>query len=192
VVEARGLAAGRRGFAAVAVLLMFACSPRFEWRELRSPDGFVAVLPGRAQTVSRDVVLPSGQAVSMTMTSSGVGPTMFAVGAARLTGQTAQDATARIAAVAFFQQALLRNVKATVLVRSTPELVLPPGDSRRLLVAEAIEATGEVGADGRKSRLAARFYVVDDRFFQLVALGAEGEIPPEALDTFFTSFRLTR
>jgi hypothetical protein len=34
--------------------------------------------------------------------------------------------------------------------------------------------------------------VVDDRFFQLVALGAEGEIPPEALDTFFTSFRLTR
>jgi hypothetical protein len=33
-------------------------------------------------------------------------------------------------------------------------------------------------------------FVVDDWLFQVIALAAEGEIPPEALDTFFASFRL--
>ena len=69
-------------------------------------------------------------------------------------------------------------------------LPLPPGDPRRLLASESVEAFGP-GPDGRKSRLAARFFIVDDRLFQVVALGADGEIPPDALDTFFTSFRLT-
>jgi hypothetical protein len=191
VARARAFPDGRRGLAALVLLFVVACSPRFEWRELRSPDGYTVVLPGRAQTVAREIVLPDGRTVSMTMASSGVGPTMFAVGAARLSPDVAQDPDARTRAVTFFQEALIRNVKGTVVARSTPPLVLPPADQRRLLTAQAIEATGEVGPDGRKSRLAARFYVVDDRFFQLVALGAEGEIPPEALETFFTSFRLT-
>jgi len=39
--------------------------------------------------------------------------------------------------------------------------------------------------------LAARFFIVEDRLFQLVALGGEGSIDPQALDTFFTSLRLT-
>jgi hypothetical protein len=41
-------------------------------------------------------------------------------------------------------------------------------------------------------RLAARFHVVDDRLYQLVAIGAEGELTPDALETFFTSFRLIK
>jgi hypothetical protein len=48
-----------------------------------------------------------------------------------------------------------------------------------------------VAGSGRPAQLAVRLYVVDDRLFQLVALGAEGEIPPQALETFFDSFRLT-
>jgi len=41
-------------------------------------------------------------------------------------------------------------------------------------------------------QLAARFYVADDRLYQVVAFGAEDEIPPQALETFFDSFRLVR
>ena len=37
-----------------------ACSPTFNWREFRSPDGFAVMLPGRPQTVSREVKLPEG------------------------------------------------------------------------------------------------------------------------------------
>jgi hypothetical protein len=91
--------------------------------------------------------------------------------------------------MAHFRDALVRNVSGQAIRRSAA----PGLDSggQPLLLSEAIEAAARL-ADGRNSRLAARFFIVDDRLFQIVALGAEGEIPPEALDTFFTSFRLIR
>ena len=172
---------------AVAALLVLACSPRFEWREVRANDGAVASLPGRAQSVTRELDV-AGQRVSMTMWSTGVGPTMFAVGSARLPASLTADAAARAQAITYFRDGLVRNIGGTV-TSSTP-VPLPLPGARRLLASEAVEAAGRPGPDGRKSRLAARFFIVDDQFFQVVALGAEGEIPPEVLETFFTSFRL--
>jgi hypothetical protein len=172
---------------AVPVLLALACSPRFEWREVRTNDGAVASLPGRPQSVTRDLDV-AGQKVSMTMWSTGVGRTMFAVGSARLPPPLVADAPARAQAMAYFRDGLVRNIGGTV-TSSTPASLPLPG-ARRLLASESVEAVGTPGADGRKSRLAARFFIVDDQFFQVVALGSEGEIPPEVLETFFTSFRL--
>ena len=126
--------------------------------------------------------------VSMTMWSTGVGPTMFAVGSARLPAALVADATARAQTMSYFREGLVRNIGGTV-TSSTPVSLPLPG-ARKLLASEAVEAAGRPGPDGRKSRLAARFFIVDDQFFQVVALGAEGEIPPEVLETFFTSFRL--
>lgn len=177
-----------RAFAACAIVILAGCSPRFDWREIRSPEGYAVVLPGRPQTVVRDVEL-DGIKAQMSMTSTGIGPTMFAVGVARLPPVAVADAAARQAALTHFREALVRNVGGQAVRRS----VAPGLDSggQPLLLSEAVEATGRL-ADGRNSRLAARFFIVDDRLFQVVALGAEGEIPPEALDTFFTSFRLIR
>jgi hypothetical protein len=175
---------------AVCVGLLAACSARFEWRELRT-DEFVASLPGRPQTVARDIEL-AGEKVPMTMWSTGVGPTMFAVGAARLPAAAVADQSSRDRTLAYFRDGLVRNIGGTLTSQKPAPLSLSPGSARRVLVAEAVEAAGNAGPDGRKSRLAARFFIVDDQFFQIVALGAEGEIPPEVLDTFFTSFRLTR
>jgi hypothetical protein len=175
---------------AVCVGLLAACSARFEWRELRT-DEFVASLPGRPQTVARDIEL-AGEKVPMTMWSTGVGPTMFAVGAARLPAAAVADQSSRDQTLAYFRGGLVRNIGGTLTSQKPAALALSPGSARRLLAAEAVEAVGNAGPDGRKSRLAARFFIVDDQFFQIVALGAEGEIPPEVLDTFFTSFRLTR
>ncbi len=59
----------------------------------------------------------------------------------------------------------------------------------RVLAAEALQAAGR-DPGGRAVQLAARLFIVDDQFFQIVALGAEGEISSDALDTFFASFRL--
>ena len=177
----------RSALIAAAALLALACSPRFDWREVRTNDGAVASLPGRAQSVTRELDV-AGQRVSMTMWSTGVGPTMFAVGSARLPASLVADAAARAQAMTYFRDGLVRNVGGTV-TSSTP-VALPLPGARRLLASEAVEAAGPPGRDGRKSRLAARFFIVDDQFFQVVALGAEGEIPPEVLETFFTSFRL--
>lgn len=183
------LAAWRPVVIALTVLLALGCSPRFEWREVRG-DGFAASLPGRPQTVTRDVDL-AGARVAMTMWSTGIGPTIFAIGTARLPASAIADDAARAAALAYFRDALVRNIGATdATVRTGSPPPLPVGGTRRLLASSAVEAVGRPGPDGRKSRLAARFFIVDDRFFQVVALGAEGEIPPEVLETFFTSFRL--
>ena len=169
--------------AALAVALA-ACSPPFNWREVRSPDGFTVLLPGRAQTVSREVSLPDLR-VPMSMTSTGIGATLFAVGVAQL------PADANAQALPLFRDALVRNIGGTLIGTSAVPFALPPGDARKLIASEAIEATGR-DAGGRAVRLAARLIIVDDRLFQLVALGAESELPADAADTFFSSFRLNQ
>ena len=180
----------RAALVATVALLALGCTQRVEWREIRMDEGAVASLPGRPQTVTREVDL-GGHQVSMTMRSTGVGPTMFAVGAAKLPAGLAADPAGREQAIAHFRDGLVRNIGGTVTASTKASLSLPAGTARKLLASESVEAVGRAGPDGRKSRLAARFFIVDDQFFEVVALGAEGEIPPDALDTFFTSFRLT-
>jgi hypothetical protein len=179
----------RGAFIAAAAVCALACSARFEWRELRTAEGAMVSLPGRPQTTTRELEI-DGQRVAVTMWSTGVGPTMFALGAARLPAPLVADAAARARSIAYFRDGLVRNIRGTVTATVAAPLALPPGGARKLLASEAVEAVGGPGPDGRKSRLAARFFIVDDHLFQIVALGADGEIPPEVLETFFTSFRL--
>ena len=164
-----------------------ACSPTFNWREFRSPDGFAVMLPGRPQTVTREVKLPD-TTVQMSMTSTGIGATLFAVGAAQLPAALNAEPEARQRTIAHMRDALVRNVGGSTTKTSAAALPVPAGDSRKVLAAEAVEASGR--ESGRAVQLTARLFIVDDRLFQVVALGAKGEMSPEALDTFFTSFRL--
>jgi hypothetical protein len=127
-------------------------------------------------------------AVPMSMTSTGVGATLFAVGVARLAPLAAADDKPQ-QALATFRDALVRNINGTITRTAPAALNLASGGTRAALASEAIEASGRDGK-GRAVRLTARFFVVDDRLYQVVALGGEDEISPEALDTFFTSFRL--
>ena len=165
-----------------------ACNPTFNWRAFRSADGFAVVLPGRPQTVSREVRLPDG-VVQMSMTSTGIGATLFAVGVAQLPSGLSSEAPGRERAITHLRDALVRNVNGRIINSSAASLSVPPGESRKVLAAEAIEAAGR-DSGGRAVRLAARLFIVDDRLYQVVALSAEGEVPPDAIETFFTSFRL--
>lgn len=179
--------------AATLVALAAACSPRFDWRESRQPEaGYVVALPHKPQTAVREIAFehPGGAVrAEMTMLSSGVGASLFAVGSVRLPPFALEPAAALDSTLAWFGDGLLRNVQGK---QSMPADVGPPAGlgARSLRAARAFSATGTAGS-GRPARLAVRLYVVDDRLFQLVALGAEGEIPPQALETFFDSFRLT-
>ncbi|MFN7572572.1 MAG: hypothetical protein ACK5TK_14155 [Betaproteobacteria bacterium] len=154
---------------------------------MRPPDaGFAIALPGRPQVETRELDFDGGK-VSMTMASAGVGRTLFAAGAAPL--PAAALAPERLeATVGWFRDALLRNVSATDS-RSQTAPALRGVQTRAAL---AVAAAGRPGKDGRSVQLAARFYVADDRLYQVVAFGAEDEIPPQALETFFDSFRLVR
>ncbi len=183
--------ATRRQFVSGCVALIVAastgCSPTFNWREFRAPDGFAVMLPGRPQTVTREVKLPDAT-VQMSMTSTGIGATLFAVGAAQLPGALSAEPEARQRTIAHMRDALIHNVGGSIIKTSPAALPVPAGDSRKVLAAEAIEASGR--ESGRAVQLTARLFIVDDRLFQVVALGAQGEMSPEALDTFLTSFRL--
>ncbi len=182
---------------ALTVLLAVAagaCTPRFNWREVRSADGGYAVLfPGKPQIATRDVEF-MGNKIAMTMTSTGTGPTMFAVGVVVLP-DGALRTPQRAQTLEWFADGLARNLgapRATVEPISTPARLAAAGtDTAAFDIASRGKLRDRgVDRDGREARLAARFYVVDDRLFQLIAIGAEGEIPPQALETFFDSFRL--
>ncbi len=146
------------------------------------------MLPGRPQTLNREVKLPDAT-VQMSMTSTGIGATLFAVGAAQLPAGLSAEPAVRQRTIAYLRDALVRNVGGSSSKNSAAALAVPVGDSRKVWAAEAVEAAGR-DAGGRAVQLAARLFIVDDRLFQVVALGAEGEISRDALDIFFTSFRL--
>lgn len=173
--------------AAVLAGALLACTPRLNWRELKLPQAqCVIALPDKPQTEERELVL-DGERLTMSMTSTGVGPSLFALGVALLPARALAPERLE-ATVAFFRDGLLRNVQGRLTATATINLSAPAGRVVRL--AQSVTATGRIGRE-RKAALAARFYVVDDRLYQLVALGAEDEIPASALETFFDSFRLT-
>lgn len=187
---------------AAAAVLLVACSPALNWREVRVPaDGYSITLPDKPQTVERQLKLPlppgepqgAGPAstvdVTMRMTSTGVGPTLFAVGVARLPPQ-ALTPTALPQVVDGFREGLLRNIGGQVTGQTAAELSPAARGRFAPRLSQGITATGRIGPQGRPGRLAARFYVVDDRLYQIVAMGAEGELPAATLETFFDSFRL--
>jgi len=178
------------GVAALAPLAsMTGCAPALNFREVRIAEARCAIaLPGKPQTVTREIAF-AGQSLPMTMTSTGVGATLFALGRARLPA-AALAAEALAQTVAFFRDGLLRNFRAapTAAPGLPPPLATPAG--RVLRAAQAVSAQGKA-RDGRSTDLAARFYVADDWMLQVVALAVRGEVSAEALDTFFDSFRLT-
>ncbi|MGZ9060225.1 MAG: hypothetical protein ACXW14_13400, partial [Burkholderiaceae bacterium] len=90
-----------------------ACNPTFNWREFRSPDGFAVVFPGRPQTVSRELKLPDGT-VQMSMTSTGIGATLFAVGAASLPPGLSAEPSARQRTIEHVRDAMVRNVNGNI------------------------------------------------------------------------------
>jgi len=90
-------------------LALVGCSERLEWREFRSADGYSVMLPGRAQTVARDVEF-EGHKLPVSMTSTGVGSAMFALGMARLPAVIADDAAGRERAIAFANSLATKRV----------------------------------------------------------------------------------
>jgi hypothetical protein len=189
----RALARGSvRVLAAVAACAAVGCTPRFEWREIRVvEDGFTVALPDHPLAARRDVDLGDGLHASMHMTSTGVGATLFAVGVATLPPPVCAAAAGCQRMLVRVAAALARNVGGGLTAQSPVAITVPPG--RALRAGWSAQASGSVaGAAGaaRIARLAVRLYVVDDRLYQVVAIGTPADLEAEALETFFTSFRI--
>jgi hypothetical protein len=174
-----------------ALALLAACSPRFDWRIWRDAGlGYEVALPDRPQRVTRELPRSAGEApLRLTMVSVGVGPSLLAVGSAPLPTSLGDDEARRRALLDELRDGLLQNVRAGA-AREEP-VPPPPGlAGRRLLAASAFRAEGRAGRDGRAVQLVVRLYVVEDRLYELISLGAEADLPAAERANFLDSFRL--
>lgn len=158
------------------VFLLAACSPKFDWREVRGGGApYIVTLPAKPASHTREINL-DGLQVSMTMTAAEVDNVTFAVGAAEL-----PDATLAPKALAAMKNALVRNIGGTIRsekIGATPATI-------------DIEASGPPAPNsaGQPRLLMARFHSRDKYIYQIVVVGSEKKVSREAADTFFTSFR---
>lgn len=159
-----------------AALALAACSPKYDWREVRGTGvPFSVLLPAKPTTSSRQVNL-EGMPVTMTMTAAEVDDVLFAVGAAEL-----PDPAASAKALAAMKAALARNIGGGIRHESAASAGGAP--------AIDMEAAGTPGGDGQPRLLIARLLAVDKHAYQLVVVGKEKAVSREAVDTFLRSFK---
>lgn len=159
-------------------MLLAACSPKYDWREVRGNSApFVVVLPTKPASHTRSINL-DGVQVEMTMTAAEVDGVTFAVGVAQL-----PDAMQAQKALVAMKTALVRNIGGTIRQEKASTVNGVP--------AIDIEATGTGTPGAAQQRLMlARFIAQDRHAYQLVVVGKESAVERDAADVFFTSFKL--
>lgn len=159
-------------------MLLTACSPKYDWREVRGNDApFLVMLPAKPASHTRGVNL-DGIQVNMTMTAAEVDDVTFAVGAAQL-----PDAIQGEKALGAMKQALVRNIGGTIRQEKTSAM-----DGMPMI---ALEASGPPATGSGQPRLMLARFIAQGRYvYQLVVVGKENAVSRDAADMFLTSFKL--
>jgi hypothetical protein len=166
-------------------LMLTACSPKYDWREVRSSDAPYAVaLPSKPTTLSRQIDL-NGVPVTMTMTASAVDGVTFAVGTAEL-----PDATQAQVSLNAMKTALVNNISGTISQEKMSTMA--HGVAAGQLAVMEVDAQGPASAatNGQTRVMFARFVAKDKRVYQLGVTGAEKNVTRDLVNTFFSSFKL--
>lgn len=165
------------------LMLMAACSPKYNWRDYTSADASYRVLfPAKPSSTTRQIDL-DGMKVNMTMAAAEIDGATFAVGAAE-----APDAARAQAALEAMKLALLRNIGAgsTTTSASASASSSTTGAIRDNRASSDIDATGS--SRGRPMRLVGHFEARGKRFFQVIVVGPAQALPPDQVEQFLTSF----
>ncbi|MGH8806458.1 MAG: hypothetical protein ACREX0_01100, partial [Noviherbaspirillum sp.] len=158
--------------------LLSACSPKFDWREVRGGGApFIVTLPAKPASLTRTINL-DGMQVQMTMTAAEVDGVTFAVGAAAMA-----DAAQAQKAIVAMKTALVKNIGGTIKHEKTS----PAGTVPTVIEVEVRGASGNGNTPPRL--LLARFVAKDQFVYQILVAGEEKSVSREAADTFFTSFK---
>jgi hypothetical protein len=160
--------------------LLAACSPDFDWREVRGQDApYVALFPAKPASNARAVSL-NGAQVSMTLTAARAKGYSFAVSSAVL-----PDAAAAQTALIAMKAALVSNLGGSL--RHERWLAAAPGKAP-ILELEAVAAPATAREPGRL--LVARFIARGNFVYQAVVLGPDQDVPREEIEMFFASFKV--
>ena len=191
--------------ALLGCLMLAACSPRFNWREVRADEaGYRVMFPDRPDSVTRAIHLDT-LAVDMTMQGARVEGMTFAVGTIRLptaTDAPAGDAAAlearRTQALEAMRTQMVRNIHGHEMKTEGVEVTLIDGGGQKVGTTEeamAVEVVGErpqaaASTTGAPLQLNGRFVGRGDHVYQVVVLGPR--IDAEQATTFLESFKLLR
>lgn len=187
------------GLAAI-VFGLSACSPEYDWRDIRNEEGgYLITFPAKPTTAARQVKL-GGQNRPMTMQAAKVKHTMFAVGVVTLPdSQSEQGQALRTQILQEMQQGLMANLQGGALVTQSTQAISgqtagnPPQVWQGVLLKETGQAKGEANA----RRMTAYILARGNRLYQVMVLevipkdskiGKESAIA-EQTDQFFASFK---
>jgi hypothetical protein len=160
--------------------LFAACSPKYNWRDYRSPDApYTVLFPDKPASYSRNVDL-NGLNVKMTMTAAQVGDVMFAVGSAE-----APDAAKAQAALTAMKTALVKNIGATITKEKAGNAA---STGAELHAAIDVEASGM--QKGVPMLLVGHFEERGKRIYQVIVIGSAKTVTRDNVDMFMSSFKL--
>lgn len=166
-----------RAAAIAACTLLLACSPKFDWREVRgSAAPYVALFPAKPDTHARAINLDGAQ-VTMTMTGAEIDGVSFTVASIDL-----GDPTRAQQAIGAMKTALVRNIDGQIV----SEQLSAPAPGTTLL---ELEARGPLPKGGERLLLA-RFFARENHAYQMLVVGHAEAVSREAANTFLTSFQL--
>ena len=159
-------------FAAAALIsTLMACSPKFDWREVRGTDApYTVLLPAKPASFAREMQL-DGVHLKMQMTAADADGVSFAVGVA-----TVPDPSQIPRVLEAMQNGMIKNIRGNLAPASNP-----PGKD--------IVAYGSL-QNGQPVKLVARFVARGNRVYQVVVIGKEKSLTAEVVDTFMTSFKI--
>jgi hypothetical protein len=162
----------------VSASTLAACSPTFNWREVRvEPGGLVAMLPCKPDKGNRTVPM-AGRDVKLEALSCDTGGATFALLSADM-----QDAARAGEVLAQWKAATLANLHS----KSAQDIAFRPPGAANLPQSLQVVASGQ-RADGSKVESHAAYFARGSRVFQAVIYA--DRLKPEAADTFFSGLRV--
>jgi hypothetical protein len=154
-----------------------ACSPTFNWREVRtSQGGLAAMLPCKPESGERTVPM-AGRQVNLQALSCSTGGATFGL----LTADV-EDAARAGEVLAQWKSATLANLHSP----SAQESAFAPPGSRKLPQSVQVVASGQ-RADGSKVESQAAYFARDSRVFQAVIYA--GQLKPDMVEPFFSALK---
>lgn len=170
----------RRSLALLAAALLAACSPTFNWREVRPDNSRLSLLLPCKPDKAQKIVPLGGAQTTLFMQGCDAGGATFAVAMADL-----RDASKTGPVLAQWQSLTLANMKAAPFTREVFALKLAgaTGPATPTLV----KALGQ-RADGSAVSGQAAYFAHGSQVFQVVIYAAK--LTPDVAETFFSSLKL--
>lgn len=171
--------------AAGSAPLLVACSPRFDWREVRVADSQIRLLMPAKPAARRGPFEWLGQTLDFELTAAQVGDCLFTVGHAQIPEPLRNTPAMQALSEAFVE----RNAQRFGAPVGPAEFTLrrQPNDPRTLRLAVEYRFAAEI--DGQTQRLVSRFLALGAHYYNISVMGPAGDLVPEVLEFFLDSVR---